>query len=166
MTSEMEKTADYLNQVYYRLELKRAELTHALFHRIFELESGFYNGHYRKWEDGIFHMDYYPIPVISVKNYCDIEIGLDSISISTKLKRNAALSYDYSKLHAYRFEVYGVEDYLADYYHEGMTVQQLLGNMKTSEEHEIAFSFRFDFDTHGEAIYAIVKLLRREGFYY
>lgn len=92
------------NQVYYRLELKQAELTHALFHRIFELESGFYNGHYRKREDGSFHMDYYPIPVISVKNYCDVEIGLDSISISTKLKRNAAFSYDYSKLHAYRFE--------------------------------------------------------------
>ena len=96
MTSEIEKTTDYLNQVYYRLELKQAELTYALFHRIFELESGFYNGHYRKREDGSFHMNYYPIPVISVKNYCDIEIGLDSISISTKLKRNAAISYDYS----------------------------------------------------------------------
>ena len=166
MTSEMEKTADNLNQVYYRLELKQAELTHALFHRIFELESGFYNGHYRKQEDGSFHMDYYPIPVISVKKYCDIEIGLDSISISSKLKRNAALSYDYSKLHAYRFDVYGVEDYLADYYHEGMTVQQLLDNLRASEEREIAFSFRFDFDTDGETIYAFVKLLRREGFYY
>ena len=54
MTSELEKTAGYLNQVYYRLELKRAELTHALFHRIFELESGFYNGHYSKREDGSF----------------------------------------------------------------------------------------------------------------
>ena len=43
MTSEIEKAADYLNQVYSRLELKRAELTYALFHRIFELESGFYN---------------------------------------------------------------------------------------------------------------------------
>lgn len=92
MTSEIEKTADYLNQVYSRLELKRAELTYALFHRIFELESGFYNGHYRKQEDGRFYMDYYPIPVISVKNYCDIEIGLNNISISTNLKRNAALS--------------------------------------------------------------------------
>lgn len=92
MTSEMDKTADNLNQVYYRLELKRAELVHALFHRTFELESGFYNGHYRKREDGSFHMDYFPIPVISVKNYCDVEIGLDSISISTKLKRSAALS--------------------------------------------------------------------------
>ena len=67
MISELEKTAGYLNQVYYRLELKRAELTHALFHRIFELESGFYNGHYSKREDGSFYMDYYPIHVISVK---------------------------------------------------------------------------------------------------
>lgn len=31
---ETEKTAVFLNQVYNRLELKRAEITHALFHRI------------------------------------------------------------------------------------------------------------------------------------
>ena len=47
-----------------------------------------------------------------------------------------------------------------------MTMQQLLDNLQASEEREIAFSFRFDFDTNGETIYAFVKLLRREGFYY
>ena len=30
-------------------------------------------------------MDYYPIPVISIKGYCDIEIEIDEITISTKL---------------------------------------------------------------------------------
>lgn len=45
-------------------------------------------------------------------------------------------------------------------------MQQLLDNLQASEEREIAFSFQFDFDTDGETIYAFVKLLRREGFYY
>lgn len=163
---ETEKTADFLNQVYNRLELKRVELTRALFHRIFELESGFYNGHYHKREDGSFQMDYFPIPVISVKGYCDIEIGLDSISVTAKLRQNKALTYDYNRLCAYSFEVYGVEDYLSDFYHEGMTIQQLLDNLQASDEKEIAFSFRFDFDTDGDKIFAFVELLRRDSFYY
>ena len=35
-----------INTAYYRLEMKQAEIIHALSHRIFELESGWYNGHY------------------------------------------------------------------------------------------------------------------------
>ena len=37
-----------INTAYYRLEMKQAEIIHALSHRIFELESGWYNGHYHK----------------------------------------------------------------------------------------------------------------------
>lgn len=33
-----------INTAYYRLEMKQAEIIHALSHRIFELESGWYNG--------------------------------------------------------------------------------------------------------------------------
>lgn len=35
-----------INAAYYRLEMKQAEITHALFHRIFVLESSWYNGHF------------------------------------------------------------------------------------------------------------------------
>ena len=37
-----------INTAYYRLEMKQAEIIHTLSHRIFELESGWYNGHYHK----------------------------------------------------------------------------------------------------------------------
>ena len=40
-----------INTAYYRLEMKQAEIIHALFHRIFELESGWYNGHYHKGDN-------------------------------------------------------------------------------------------------------------------
>lgn len=40
-----------INAAYYRLEMKRAKIVHALFHRIFELESGWYSGHYHKGDD-------------------------------------------------------------------------------------------------------------------
>lgn len=83
-----------LNTGYYRLEIKQAEIIHALFHRIFEPESGRYNGHYHKGDNDNWIRESYPIPVIGVKGFCDIEIPFDKISVSTKLKRNTVLSFN------------------------------------------------------------------------
>lgn len=155
-----------INTAYCRLELKQADIVHALFHRISVLESGWYNGHYHKEDNGNWSSESYPIPVISVKGFCDIEIQFDKISVSTKLKRNYALTYSFDKFTGYEFEAYGVEDYLADFYHPGQTVQELKENIRTCNEKEIGFSFSFPFDIEGKQIFEFVKLLRREGFYY
>ena len=155
-----------INAVYYRLEMKQAEITHALFHRIFELESGWYNGHYHKGENGNWFRESFPIPVIGVKGICDIEIQFDKMSISAKLKRDMALAYSFEKFSGYEFEAYGVEDYLADFYHAGQTVQEMKDNIHACDEKEIGFSFVFPFDVEGKQIFEFVKLLRREGFFY
>ena len=155
-----------VNAAYYRLEKKQSEICHALFHRIFELESGWYSGHYHKDHNGIWFRESYPIPVIGVKGFCDMEIQFDKISVSTKLKRDVALSYSYEKFTGHEFEAYGVEDYLADFYHSGQTVHNLKENIRACDEKEIGFSFVFPFDVDGKQIFEFVKLLRREGFYY
>lgn len=162
-------TKDLLEEIgaaYHELELKHAQLSGALFHRIFELESGWYNGHFHRGDEDTWIRESYPIPVLSVMGYCDIEIHFNKISISTKLKRTAALDYSFDKVKAYAFEAYGVEDYLADYYHSGQTIADLKANIKNSGEAEIGFSFTFPFAVEGEKIFEFVKLLRREGFYY
>ena len=155
-----------INTAYSHLEMKQTELVNALFHRIFELDSGWYNGHYHEDEAGNWFRDSYPIPVIGVKGLCDIEISFDKISISTKLKRKEALAYSFEKFAGYEFEAYGVEDYLTDFYHPGQTVQDLKENIRVCDEKEIGFSFVFPFDVKGKHIFEFVKLLRREGFYY
>lgn len=155
-----------INAAYYQLEMKHAEISHALFHRIFEFETGWYNGHYQKTIPGNWLRESYPIPVISVKGFCDIEIQFDKISVSTKLKREAALTYSYEKFSGYEFEVYGVEDYLADFYHKGQTIHDMKEKICACDEAEIGFSFVFPFDIEGKQIFEFVKLLRREGFYY
>lgn len=157
---------DELNAVYYRLEMKQSEIVNALFHRIFKIESGWYNGHYHKNDAGDWCRESYPIPVISVKGFCDIEIPFHEISISTKLKRNAALAYSFEKFMGYEFQAYGVEDYLADFYSSGQSVEDMKENIRTSDETEIGFSFVFPFEVEGKQIFEFVKLLRREGFYY
>ena len=155
-----------INIAYNRLEMKHAEITHAFCHRIFELESGWYNGHYHKGEDGNWFRESYPIPVIGIKGICDIEIQFEKISISTKLKRDMALAYSFEKFSGYEFEAYGVEDYLADFYHAGQTVQEMKDNIHACDEKEIGFSFVVPFDVEGKQIIEFVKLLRREEFFY
>lgn len=78
---------DELNGVYYPLYIKANEILKRFVpSRIFEAEYGWYNGHYSKNQSGQYVMDYFPIPVVSVKGFCDIEIGIGQITVSTKLR--------------------------------------------------------------------------------
>ena len=155
-----------LNEEYSGLEEKHNEVIRALTHRIFELESGWYNGHYQKDSNGKWVRDAYPIPVVTVKGLCDIEIQFDRISVSAKLKREMALEYPFDKFMDYEFEAYGVEDYLSDYYHPGQSVQDLKDSIRASSEAEIGLSFLLPCDVTEQKIFEFVKMLRREGFYY
>ena len=91
---------------------------------------------------------------------------LDKIVVTTKLKQEAALACSFEKLVDYRFEAYGVEDYLNDFYRPGETVQVMQDKIAASGEKEIGFSFEFPFETDGTQIFEFVKLLRKENFCY
>lgn len=155
-----------LQRCYARLETKSAQIAQALLPGTFPLESGWYNGHYHRGEDGAWIRESYPIPVIRVNGLCDVEVQLDHISLSTKLRRSAALDFSFVPVAGYTFEAYGVEDYLADFYHPGQTIEELKENLRTCKEEEIGFSFTFPFDTDVEQVLELVQLLGREGFYY
>lgn len=154
-----------LNAVYERFEKRLAELLQALADKKFEAAFGWYNNHYVRTDDDGWRRDAYPIPVIAVKGICDIEIQPDGVSLSTKLSRETALSYDYGGIIHMRFEAYGVDDYLADYYHEGMTTEALKSNISKCGEREIGFSFVFPSDTDERELCELVEFLRREGFH-
>lgn len=155
-----------MNAAYLRLEKKCAGLITALKQQDFQAEAGWYNGHYQKNAEGGWSRDAYPIPVIGVKGLCDIEIQFDRISVSAKRNREEALTDSYGKLMGYEFEAYGVEDFLSDYCHPGMTVEDLQENIRSSDEREIGFSFYFPFEAEEKQISEFVMLLRQEGFYY
>lgn len=162
----MNTERENLNKIYCPLHTKAAEIFSRFRRHVFETELGWYNGHYSKDENGQYQPDYFPIPVISVKGYCDIEIGFEQITVSAKLKRDEALSYSFDDVKDAPFEAYGVEDYLADYYNSDMTVEQLHENIKNSDEKEIGFSFVFDYNVDKDTLFDFAELLRREGFYY
>lgn len=158
--------ADQLNAIYEPLEMKACQLLYGLHHRIFDPKLSYYSGHYRRAANGEYTRDSFPIPVVEVPGFCDVEINLDSVTVTAKLRRDEALVHSYEKLLKYEFEAYGVREYTHDFYTAGMTIEQLKENIRRSKEKEIGFTFRLDFDIDGERIYEFAKLLRREGFYY
>lgn len=157
---------DQMQEAYRHLEQKYLQMWSGLNHRIFTLDGGWFNGHYERAEGGGWVAQAYPIPVISVKGCCDVEIGFDRITVSAKRKRADALSYSYEKVKDYEFEAYGVDNYLQDFYRPGQTIADMKEAIEKSEEKEIGFSFTLAWETNQEQIYEFVKPLRREGFYY
>lgn len=76
---------DELNDIYRKLENRMHRIV-ALFtslHKGFDCSGGYYSGHYHKNAEGKYVMDFFPIPVVTVKGVCDIEIDLDKVSVST-----------------------------------------------------------------------------------
>lgn len=162
-------SADFLkeiNDVYTKLEARMLAVYGSLYHRMFELECGWYNGHYSQGDDGEWVRDAYPIPVVSVKGLCDLEISFDRITLTTKLGRMQAIEYSFAKFANYNFEAYGVNDYLNSYRSEGESIQEFKKNLLSTKEREIFISFTIPDDMTGDGLYSFAKLLKREGFYY
>ena len=150
-----------LNEIYKKLDDKVQAIS-KLLHCTF----GYYNGHYHKNTAGNYEKDYFPIPVISVKGLCDVEIELNQISITTKLTRNKAISYNYEKLKSYHFEAYGVENYLDDFYLEGDTISSMIEKIKASKEENVFLSFYFPFEVPAGVVSEFVNFIAKEGYFY
>ncbi len=154
-----------INAAYVQLEQKRDQLIQALRGEQFEVDWGWYNGHYHKNSSGAWEREAYPIPVLSVMGLCDIDLSFDEICVSTKLHREAALAYSYDGIAQYDFEAFGVEEFLCDFYQAGMSIAELKDRVSQSKEQEIGFAFPFPLATEGAEIGAFVSMLRREGFH-
>ncbi len=159
-----QKLQEEINAAYGQLERKQTDIVRVLQQEGFPTVSGWYNGHYHKTGDGDWRREAFPIPVVTVKGVCDIEISFDGVSVSAKRKREAALEASYTDLLGYAFEAFGVSDYLCDFYQKGMPIAKLKSNIAQSSEREIGFAFPFSVDVEEAQILELVKLLRRDGF--
>ena len=150
-----------LNEIYKKLDDKAQDIN-KLLHGVL----GYYNGHYHKNTAGNYERDYFPIPVISVKGLCDVEIELNQISITTKLTRKKAISYNFEKVKSYHFEAYGVENYLDDFYFEGNTISSMIEKIKASKEENVFFSFYFPLEVSAGIVSEFVNFIGKEGYFY
>ncbi len=163
----MENVREQLNRIYRPLDEKAHEYLSEMtkLHGGFGIESGFYNGHYHKNYEGNYQIDAYPIPVISVKGLCDIEIDFDRISITSKLSKEQAVSFDWKVLGNIEFEAYGVDDYLQDY-GDNQSAGEISKTVQASVEKEFFISLYFPFSERAESVVKLIRKLQKNGFYY
>ena len=156
-----------LNEFYRNLYTKAQSLRNPFTSTSgkYKCSMAFFNGHYSRNDSGQYEMEYFPIPVISIIDVCDIEVGIDTITVSTKLSRFEAEAFDYSLLQKYKFEAYGVNNYLEDYYTNGSTIADFIQKVKHSNEESIGFSFTFN-NLDEDRVYAFVEFLSANKFFY
>ena len=163
----MENVREQLNRIYRPLDEKAHEYLSEMtkLHGGFEIESGFYNGHYHKNSEGNYQIDAYPIPVINVKGLCDIEIDFDGTSITSKLSKEQIISFDWNLLGNVKFEVYGVNDFLRDY-GDNYSACEISESVQNSEEKEFFISFFIPVNESGESVLKLLRKLQKHGFHY
>lgn len=158
---------EQLNEFYKNLDGKAKQIKDILVNNGFKAEKNYFNGHYyNKDAAGNYVMDYYPIPVIELKGLCDIEVVGTHLNISTKTSLKNAIHFNYDIMSDFYFEVYGVIDYLADYYKSGEDILKLYKSLETCNETEIGFGFSFANNVPADKILKLIVILKENGFYY
>jgi len=125
----------------------------------YECKWGFYNNHSIK-KDGVWETEYYPIPVISINDLCDIGFDIDRTFVECKMKREKALEFQWELLLDYRFEVYGMEEYLKDFYNESLSMESISLKIKESMEQDIGITFHFGYLEDKVFLLELVKNLQ------
>jgi len=155
-----------LNIIYQPLVKKAESIYNIVTEQYNKAFYSFYNNHFHKNEIGEYIVDYFPIPVISIENICDIEFDLDTINVTSKLTKHNTVEFDYSKLNNFKFEIYGVNDYLTDYYTNDSSLDQAIAKIGKSNETEFFFTFYFNNDTDEKALLIFLAFLQKEKFFY
>lgn len=131
-----------LNEIYERLQLEKDVVTRVLDFKNIDYKVGYYPYHTIK-KDTDFILEYFPIPVVTIKETIDIGIDLDHIFIEFRLKKEIALNFDFSLFKLYNFEVYGINDYLKDFYLD-KDIKNIPNLIEDSVEEEVGVSIYID----------------------
>jgi hypothetical protein len=133
-----------LNEEYEPLRAHTHAMVKALKKSGFEYEWGFFAQHsVRNGSEWFF--EHYPIPVITVKNVCEIGFDIPETFIEFKLKREHAIAFDFSRLQDCRFDIYGINDYLNDIYHIGQDIRDIHAKIEKCDDLEIGISLLFGY---------------------
>ena len=149
-----------LNGVYAPLVRRAKALCRSLKETGLSTRWGWYEDH-SVFLDGEYRAEAFPIPVLEVeggchRGGCDVGLHVDEVFVEVQLPRRAALAFDWSQLPA-PFEVYGVDDYLHDFYRAGMDVGGIAGRIGASGEDRVGVSLTFPWDTPDHVLLSAVS---------
>lgn len=131
---------EQLNNIYEPLHRQFKELKLTLKkHDLSYSSAGWFNMHYIKYNDKFIN-EFFPIPVLSVKGVGDIGLNLDHIFIETTISKEKALNLQLDKFNDHNIEIYGVTDYLTDYYQPNLEIEVYKEKIQESNEKEFHFT--------------------------
>ena len=148
-----------LNQVYAPLRSRAGQLVQALAHNGLEAKWAWYANHSVK-VDGEYQTEEFPVPVIDVGELCEIGLNLDEYWMEFQLPRETALAFDWELLPE-DVEVYGVEQYLMDFYTAGMSRAGIAARIADSTEQAVNIALSFPPDVEDAALLSAVEDCRR-----
>jgi len=150
---------EQLNTVYKPMCEKSGEICDCLQNKGYKISSGFYNNHSKRI-DGEFSTEFFPVPIISIENIGDVGIDIDEIWLEGVMSKEKAKDFDYSHIgEKYKFELYGVENYLTDLYNEQLNVTDIAEKIVTSEESHFCILVYFEQDVDIDGILKVVEIL-------
>lgn len=148
-----------LNREYEPLRMHTHRMVHALAQSGYPCTWGFFAQHsIRNGADWFF--EHYPIPVITMENVCEIGFDIQQTFVEFKLKREQAITFDFTQFSGIAFEVYGVVDYLNDFYHADRDIDQIHAEIEKSDEKEIGVSLLFGYLEPVENLIKVVTALK------
>lgn len=155
-----------INEEYRNLDY----IANDVFNSLFKLPDeyaykiGHFNYRYYK-EDNKYELAYYPIPVISITNLCDIEIDFNQIRFVTKMKAYNAVLYDFQDLSSYEFDLYSLDNQGVKLYESCNPSDNLGFKIRNNNIKEVGITFYFD-KYNLPDIVEFVSFLDNQGFYY
>ena len=115
--------------------------------------------------DGEYRMEEFPIPVVDVNGGChgggcDVGFHMDEVFVEFQLTCEQAFGFDFGQL-PQPFEVYGVEDYLHDFYRPGMDLDGIASRIMSSGEHRVGVTLTLPGNTEIADLVSMVQDSRR-----
>ena len=159
---KLAKTVDLINNSYRNLNERTVQFTEMLTKLGHKVEWGYYNSH-SVTVNGETYLEYYPIPVITVNDTCNVGIDFSNVFIEGKLYKDETGNFDIEKFRDYKLTVCGTENYLSDIYSDGMDNDEFAGSVEESGEEEIIIRIELDGEPLIKEILEVIKLLDETG---
>ena len=140
----MEKVLfEQLNAAYAPLGCRASALKMSLEERGIPAVWNWYANH-STLIDGEYRLEEFPIPVVDVaggshNGGCDVGFHMDEIFLEFQMTCERAVGFDFGQL-PQPFEVYGVEQYLYDFYRPGMDLDGIVSRIMDSGEKLVGVS--------------------------
>ena len=156
-----------LNEIYEPVYNHSKNFVSLAKRRGLDSKIGFFNMHLKKI-DGDFKVEYFPIPVVTISEICDVGFDFDRTFVEFKVSRDFAIKFGWKTLSCYDFELFGCKNYLNDFYCKKSDINDINRRILNSDEQEVCAEFTFKYLEQASKLFEFISIintaLRNDAF--